>query len=593
MLFYLTLRDGQHLGASPFPELDGQGISGAQEYLSPGLPLAYLVRLMAEIEARKPNKEKILKLCAREFPRLNSHWEWKPLPSLTDLTGTPGLAASTGIAASAELIELATLTGIAASTELTELAALTGSIELRKRFRESVAGRQLTEADLSLLAPKLSVSTWEIFYLAQVTIQTGIAVWLPAVAKKGRGWHCNRCGGEDAEEWPSCYGIAATCRSCSSLGASTSLQVLYRTLHGLNAEKTEVCFRPHWALTPAQEAASLQLMRFVQSADQREALVWAACGAGKTEVCFPAANWALAQGKTVLFAAPRQDVIHDVVPRLQRDFPELAMQILTGESRDKFQPGSLVLATTHQNLRFSGAFDFIFLDEMDAFPYEGNQALARGIHQALKATGKIIYLTATPSQEVLRKAERKECLMIRLPARHHRQPLPVPACEKAPREISLANAGTLIELLRPRLESMVTKGCTIIFVPKVTWVGPWVKILTEYFPDWRIEGSFSADPGRRQKITELSRGTYNIFVSTSILERGVTITGAQVMVLAADNPIFDERSLVQMAGRAGRVKEYPGGDVLFLAEKFTPSIRTAIGWIKEQNHLAASQGLLD
>jgi competence protein ComFA len=84
-----------------------------------------------------------------------------------------------------------------------------------------------------------------------------------------------------------------------------------------------------------------------------------------------------------------------------------------------------------------------------------------------------------------------------------------------------------------------------------------------------------------------------LFICTSILERGVTIPNAQVIVLAADHPVFDGRALVQMAGRAGRTKEYPVGKVLFISERKVPAVTEAINWIKEQNSFAASLGLID
>ncbi|HBP64180.1 MAG TPA: restriction endonuclease subunit R, partial [Desulfosporosinus sp.] len=132
---------------------------------------------------------------------------------------------------------------------------------------------------------------------------------------------------------------------------------------------------------------------------------------------FSVSRLGLKQGKSVLFAAPRQDVINDVAPRIQRDFPNYPVQVLTGTSTVKFQNGGMVLATTHQVLRFWRAFDLIFMDEMDAFPYHGSHALEWGLNHALRPGGKLIYLTATPSSEALKAVRRGEMQLIRLPAR--------------------------------------------------------------------------------------------------------------------------------------------------------------------------------
>ncbi|MPN54638.1 ComF operon protein 1 [bioreactor metagenome] len=113
------------------------------------------------------------------------------------------------------------------------------------------------------------------------------------------------------------------------------------------------------------------------------------------------------------------------------------------------------------------------------------------------------------------------------------------------------------------------------------------------FPEWMIEGSYSSDPGRREKIEKLRTGGYSVIVTTSILERGVTVPDAQVIVLEANHDIFDERALVQMAGRVGRTRENPQGRALFLARRKTSAIQKAIDWIQEQNNLALEQGLIE
>ncbi len=77
------------------------------------------------------------------------------------------------------------------------------------------------------------------------------------------------------------------------------------------------------------------------------------------------------------------------------------------------------------------------------------------------------------------------------------------------------------------------------------------------------------------------------------MERGITLQGIQVIVLAADHPIFDERALVQMAGRVGRTRENPTGKVIFMAEKMTGPMRTAVKWIEEQNKCALELGLIE
>ena len=457
-------------------------------------------------------------------------------------------------------------------------------------FQELTWGRQLSVQDLHILARELKAPEEDIIRLADTRVRQGRAQWVPAVKRVAGGWQCQRCGERDVEEWPGRQGLAATCPSCSSIGASTSLGVLYRDEGAFAINPGEGTLEPRWALTEAQSLASGQVLAFIKNSEPGDALLWAACGAGKTEVCFPAAAWALGQGKSILFAAPRQDVIHDVAPRLQQDFPYCRMQVLTGAIPDKFQIGGMVLATTHQILRFWHAFDVIFLDEMDAFPYRGDRALAWGLSHALRPGGKILYLTATPSPEVLKAVKQRKMRLIRLPARHHRKPVPVPVWVKTS---PAPAAGKIAEAWAKIVKNLRQRGPVLAFVPKIAQVEPWLKDFRRYLPDWRLDGSYSSDPGRAGKMEALRRGDFDLFLSTTILERGITLQGIQVVILEADHPVFDERALVQMAGRAGRTREEPEGEALFVAVRMTSAMSTAIRWIEEQNKLALEMGLID
>ena len=75
--------------------------------------------------------------------------------------------------------------------------------------------------------------------------------------------------------------------------------------------------------------------------------------------------------------------------------------------------------------------------------------------------------------------------------------------------------------------------------------------------------------------------------------KGVTVPGCDVTVLGADkDSVFDYRSLVQMAGRAGRQKARPTGRVTFVCEKPNAEIKQAIEIINEMNDDAMRNGFL-
>ena len=547
MKFFLVLDNSENtVQISPFPDMDKPG--GC--YLDLGLPLLYAQGLAAGIRSgRDPRREIDLAWGNDPYLRLLVR-EWRPADNPTPL-------------------------------DIDDV--------MKKRVYALVQGRLLSVSDLGYLAAELKIGLDKVLRLLHLRVQAGEATWVPAVAYNGETWCCSRCGERSIEEWPGLYGMAATCQTCSSLGPLSSLQVLYRDEKPLPARLMAVHRIPQRQFTPAQETAARQVLDFVQEHRHRRALLWAACGAGKTEVCFPAAAWALEKGTKVLFVAPRQDVVLDVAPRMEKEFPDLRVAVLSGTGPQKFVNGDLVLATAHQLLRFYRAFDLIFFDEMDAYPYRGSRMLDWGLKQALAPDGQILFLTATPTAKTIAEAE-KTGTLLRLPARHHRRPLPVPEWYPYnPDWDSRRCPPELVELL----EAVAQCGPVLVFVPKISWVEIWVAQLQVHFPCRRVAGSYSSDANRHQKIEQLRSGHYDLFVTTTILERGVTIARAQVVVLAADHPVFDERALVQMAGRAGRTTEYPGGRVLFLGRHRNGVIKTAIRRIKDQNSLAKSMGLID
>ena len=72
-------------------------------------------------------------------------------------------------------------------------------------------------------------------------------------------------------------------------------------------------------------------------------------------------------------------------------------------------------------------------------------------------------------------------------------------------------------------------------------------------------------------------------VTTSILERGVTIKNLQVIVYNADNYLFDSKALIQMAGRVGRKIDAYDGEVVFLGGYNSTSMQEAKRKILQAN----------
>lgn len=427
----------------------------------------------------------------------------------------------------------------------------------------------------------------------------------PAVGFNSRGQPlCRRCGQGDrlfkatcaACESSDCY----VCEGCLELGEARTCRPLYARPSSRSYEieiSRPVQPRLSFSLTRAQQDAALQARKFVAEGKGSSCLLWAACGAGKTEVAYWAIAAALSQGREVLYTSPRREVVREIYPRLRQTFPDVKMTILHGESGQKYTPAELVVATAHQVLRCYRHFDLIILDEVDAFPLAGDPRLYYGLERCRRPSGQVLYLSATPPRELALQARRGQIPVIYLPARYHGYPLPEPQLiiDRALRRPGGRLPRPVAEALSLSLNQ--DRAAVMVFVPTVSLVPQVVEWLLKSLevegPKKWIKGLHAGSPEREEVLTAFRQGDFPVLVTTTLLERGITLARLNVMVLFADHRgIFDENTLVQIAGRAGRTAEYPGGRVWFVASKITPEMAEASSLIRRFNYLAAQKGYL-
>src|SRR5699024_2729793 len=126
---------------------------------------------------------------------------------------------------------------------------------------------------------------------------------------------------------------------------------------------------------------------------QRNHLVWAVTGAGKTEMMYPAITAVLRRGGRVGIATPRVDVANELYLRLKVVFAQVDCLLLHGQSDDSYRLTPLMICSTHQLVRFKEAFDLLVIDEIDAFPFYNNAMLGQAKDRAVKKIGSLLLLT--------------------------------------------------------------------------------------------------------------------------------------------------------------------------------------------------------
>ncbi|MEK8131730.1 helicase-related protein [Paenibacillus filicis] len=444
---------------------------------------------------------------------------------------------------------------------------------------------------------------------------------------------CVRCGGEGEAsvhqragasgqgqssirwtECPHCGELCPYCEDCLTMGRVRYCSPLISRMaperihsspdNGTDWQQSDsnTRYTGAWGLSNVQEAASDEALNFLkannpltkQNKDIRRFLIWAVTGAGKTEMIFPMIQFMIEAGKRVAVVTPRKDVVLELQPRLAKAFPDASRVTLYGGSEQRWEQGMLMLATTHQMLRFHQAFDLVIVDEIDAYPYHNNPMLLYAVDQVCKPGGAFILLSATPPPKLQREVRLGRLPHVRVPARFHRHPLPEPRIVDCPQLKKLLQTGSLPAALKAAIRQSLERGAQVfIFVPNIKSVDPFVRLLRGQFGSYPIEGTSSKDEERSQKVVDFRAGTIRLLVTTTILERGVTIPKSDVYIIEAGSVMFDAAALVQMAGRAGRSAQDPNGFVYFASPEKTRSQAEAIRQIKSMNKLARQKGYIE
>lgn len=415
---------------------------------------------------------------------------------------------------------------------------------------------------------------------------------------------CARCGSEQC----------LYCANCIQMGRVRSCEPYLKwDVHSVrNDDLVKDTYEWEGTLNHAQSKASDQLVAYVHAAERQdevnECLVWAVCGAGKTEILYETIYQALRKKEKVLITSPRRDVILELEPRLKQAFPNTRLCVLHGESVHKYVAADLFLATTHQTLRFSTYFDVVIIDEEDAFPFHHDQMLPRAVHKAKKHGGRVIYMTATPTQAMQDRVKKGEIKHVSLTKRYHGYPLSVPRIRTVGKwRTAIYREDILTPLAEYTLHLLQHKRRGFLFLPYVrdleqtrTYIETCIlPFLAKNYSNRMgsssvgLPSSFavacvhSRHPARTEIVRKFRDQEIDLLLTTTILERGVTVAYSDVAVLGSDEPVFDTAALIQIAGRVGRKKEDPIGHVWFFPELRTNDQKKAIRQIKNWN---ASKG---
>ncbi len=372
---------------------------------------------------------------------------------------------------------------------------------------------------------------------------------------------CPRCSNSD----PAYFykgGNGFYCRKCIRFSRVLLEEELEGLDYEVDPEASEYSFS--YELSKDQKEASLKC---AEALKENDVLLHCVCGAGKTEIVIESIARYLVKGLKVAYAISRKEVVIELSQRFTSIFPKAKITAVYGGHHECLK-GDLIVCTCHQLYRYHKSFDLLILDEVDAFPLKGDETLMNIAMNSCK--GRIIFSTATVDEDLERIVKDRKAMTIRLYVRPSYRPLSVPEV------ICLPQFFTFFYLLR--LMSLTANQC-IIFVSGKRKCEQLYRIASRFFSCTYV---YSDLKQRKENIAAFRSKKYRFLISTTVMERGITIRHVSVIILHYDH-VFNEGNLVQMLGRVGRgVGNDEGRSYLFCDRKDT-AVKKTLTYLKEAN----------
>lgn len=372
---------------------------------------------------------------------------------------------------------------------------------------------------------------------------------------------CPRCHNENIDRF---YKINNRyyCRNCISFSRVYIDDYKDNKLYMRNSDY--VCYELPFRLSDMQKKISNGLkMNYI---NKKDSLVLAVCGSGKTEIVFETIMYALNQGHRVCFCTPRKDLCKELYDRFNEHFHDLDISLIYGGHIGNLS-SQFIICTTHQLYRFEHVgFHLMILDEADAFPFYRNTVLEEMFLRCVK--GSYIKMSAT-----IEESHDEELFVMN--RRYHSHDLPVPYKVIIPLMLHK------YYLLYYAYKMKNKRKRVLVYVPTISMVDKMTCFLKKFY--FKVEGVHSKTQNTMSILKHMRNGLLDVIVCTTILERGITIRDIQVIVLEAQHPVFDSRTLIQIAGRVGRKEDAYEGDVCFVSAYKTKEIDRCIYSIKKLN----------
>ena len=352
------------------------------------------------------------------------------------------------------------------------------------------------------------------------------------------------------------------CRKCVRFKRILIEEELDSYNYPINEDAFEYSF--NYKLTDRQLIASRDC---ASSLEYSDVLLHCVCGAGKTEIVVESISNYLKRGLKVAYAIARKEVVIELEKRFKMIFPKAKIVSVYGNHYDELT-GDLIICTCHQLYRYHQTFDLLILDEVDAFPLKGNEALMNIALNSCK--GKVIFSTATIDESLRNILSQRDYKTVELYVRPSFKPLVSPKMFYLPKLLSYVYLYILMKNISNQCIIFVSnrKDCEYLY-----------RIYRKLFSCTYV---YSDLDERDENIKSFREKKFQFIFSTTVLERGITINDVSIIILDYLK-IFDEANFVQMLGRIGRGINSKYGEGYILTDTYDYRIRNTLRYIRKAN----------
>jgi competence protein ComFA len=346
----------------------------------------------------------------------------------------------------------------------------------------------------------------------------------------------------------------------------------------LERKKRKRVYKNHQLVLPFKLANSqMKGQAFIEQCyiDKKDGFLHAVCGAGKTEMCLSTIHKALNEQKSIIFVIPRVEIIKQLYLRFKAYFPKTAICALY-QNAPFIESADLYISTPQQLMRFYHEFDLIFIDEADAFPFYNNAYLNRLLMKSKRANSVTICISATMPKRYQQMIDKGDYQYHLIPERFHQMAMMIPVFKTYRYPFS----NVILEAIRAYSSK---QDRLLIYFPSIHLMTRFHYFLEKNGVSSKMISSKTIY--KNQVLKGFTNRDYNILLSTTILERGITFKRCDVFVIDADHQIFDQDTLIQIAGRVGRDAEFHQGSLIFYAQYLSAEMKKAKQEIKRLNRL--------